>query len=67
MCALNKQYALNNHMRLTNSIYVIKLLNTVSTLEHVLDQHSVVFTSSIGKLKDITAKILVNPEAHPYF
>ena len=45
----------------------IKLLNTFSTLEQVLDQHSVVFISSIGRLKEITAKILVNPEARPRF
>ena len=45
----------------------IKLLNTFSTIELVLDQRSAVFTSSIGKLKEITTNILVNSEAHPQF
>ena len=45
----------------------IKLLNTYSILEQVLDQYSAVFTSSIGKLKEVTAKILVNPEAFLHF
>ena len=46
----------------------IKLLNSdFSTLEQVLERHTAVFTTNIGKLKDITAKIQVSPEASPRF
>ena len=46
----------------------IKLLNSdFSTLGQVLDRHTAVFTTNIGKLKDITAKIQVSSETSPRF
>ena len=37
------------------------------TLDQVLGQQSKIFTLGVGKLKDVTAKICVNPEAQPCF